>query len=142
MQYIIFRAMRFYLGVDKYTPTAAFAGDMGWIPADVKQWDTIYSYWYRIFFLGKHTVFLWLYTSDTWNISLIIPCPYFLEETLNRDPSLYNILFVKQKVNFHVKTFILNKKKAYDGAYDTFHVREWTSWYNTDMRDAWIRIQH
>ena len=42
------RAMRFYLGVGKYTPTAAVTGDMGWLPADIKQWETICSYWHRI----------------------------------------------------------------------------------------------
>ena len=32
------QAMRFYLGVGRYTPTAAVAGDMGWIPSVVRQW--------------------------------------------------------------------------------------------------------
>ena len=31
------RAMRFYLGVGRYTPTAVVTGDMGWEPAIVKQ---------------------------------------------------------------------------------------------------------
>ena len=35
------RAMRFYLGTGKYTPTAALFGDMGWIPPLLKQWKCI-----------------------------------------------------------------------------------------------------
>ena len=30
------RAMRFYLGVGRYTPMAAVVGDMGWIPSAVR----------------------------------------------------------------------------------------------------------
>jgi len=32
------RAMRFFLGVGKYTPNAAVIGEMGWEPAYLKQW--------------------------------------------------------------------------------------------------------
>ena len=35
------RAMRFFLGIGKYTPTAAVSGDMGWTPAFDKQWKCI-----------------------------------------------------------------------------------------------------
>ena len=35
------RAMRFFLGTGKYTPSAAVSGDMGWKPAFVKQWKSI-----------------------------------------------------------------------------------------------------
>ena len=42
------RAMRFFLGVGKYTPTAAVSGDMGWDPACIKQWNCIGNYWGRM----------------------------------------------------------------------------------------------
>ena len=41
------RAMRFYLGTGKYTPTAAVYGDMGWIPPFIKQWKCIGNLWNR-----------------------------------------------------------------------------------------------
>ena len=42
------RAMRFYLGVGRNTPTAAVAGDMGWEPTVVKQWKCAGSFWSRL----------------------------------------------------------------------------------------------
>ena len=42
------RAMRFYLGVGRYSPTAAVAGDMGWEPTIVKQWKCVGSFWSRL----------------------------------------------------------------------------------------------
>ena len=35
------RAMRFFLGTGKYTPTAAVSGDMGWQPPVQQQWKAI-----------------------------------------------------------------------------------------------------
>ena len=35
------RAMRFYLGTGKYTPTAAVYGDLGWNTPFIKQWKCI-----------------------------------------------------------------------------------------------------
>ena len=35
------RAMRFFLGVGRYTPVAALHGEMGWEPCIVKQWVCI-----------------------------------------------------------------------------------------------------
>ena len=46
------RAMRFYLGVGKYTPTAAVAGDMGWIPPLTKQWKCTSNLWSRLSFMN------------------------------------------------------------------------------------------
>ena len=39
------RAMRFFLGTGKCTPTVAVSGDMGWDPALIKQWKCICRYW-------------------------------------------------------------------------------------------------
>ena len=38
------RAMRFFLGVGKYTPTAAVSGELGWQPAFIKQWTSISNF--------------------------------------------------------------------------------------------------
>lgn len=42
------RAMRFFLGVGKYTPNDAIAGEMGWKPAFVLQWKSICLYWSKL----------------------------------------------------------------------------------------------
>ena len=41
------RAMKFFLGTGKCTPSAAVIGDMGWEPALVRQWKCVISHWYR-----------------------------------------------------------------------------------------------
>ena len=41
------RASRDYLGVGKYTPNLAIQGDIGWIPAQVKQWKSLERLWCR-----------------------------------------------------------------------------------------------
>lgn len=41
------RAIRFFLGVGKYTPTAALNGDLGWIPPFVRQWQSVCNLWSR-----------------------------------------------------------------------------------------------
>ena len=38
------RAMRFYMGVGKYTPNDAVSGDMGWKTPYVKQWSNIFRH--------------------------------------------------------------------------------------------------
>ena len=35
------RAMRYFLGVGKYTPNTELTGEMAWIPPTVRQWKTI-----------------------------------------------------------------------------------------------------
>ena len=42
------RAMRFYLGVGKYTPNAALSGEMGWVPMCVRQYTSISNFLVRI----------------------------------------------------------------------------------------------
>ena len=42
------RAMRFFLGVGKYTPVAALGGEMGWEPSFIKQWTCIGRHFVRI----------------------------------------------------------------------------------------------
>lgn len=42
------RAMRFYLGVGKYTPNNALIGEMGWEPAYVRQWSSVCQQYTRL----------------------------------------------------------------------------------------------
>ena len=42
------RAMRFFLGVEKYTPVAALEGEMGWEPSFIKQMTCIGRHFVRI----------------------------------------------------------------------------------------------
>ena len=42
------RAMRYFLGVGKYTPNAAVYGEMAWGPPIVKQWGCLANYWSRL----------------------------------------------------------------------------------------------
>ena len=42
------RAMKFFLGVGKYTPTVALVGDMGWNTPFTKQWKCISYLWSRL----------------------------------------------------------------------------------------------
>ena len=39
------RAMRFYLGVGRYTPSAGVAGDMGWTSTLIRQWKSVSNVW-------------------------------------------------------------------------------------------------
>ena len=41
------RAMRFFLGVGKYTPTAGICGDMGWASPLIRQWKCVCILWAR-----------------------------------------------------------------------------------------------
>ena len=42
------RAMRFYLGVGRYTPNDAVAGEMAWRPTSVRQWKSVGLYWSKL----------------------------------------------------------------------------------------------
>ncbi len=42
------RALRYFLGVHRFTPILAMYGDTGWIPSRVRRWGTILRYWNRL----------------------------------------------------------------------------------------------
>jgi len=42
------RAMRFFVGVGKFTPNNVVAGKMAWIPPDIHQWKSVISHWARL----------------------------------------------------------------------------------------------
>jgi len=60
------RAMRFYMGLGKYTPNAAVQGDMGWLPPIVKQWKAIGQQWfrYRLMEDGRINKGIWKWCND------------------------------------------------------------------------------
>ena len=41
------KAQRYFLGTGKYTPSAAVAGDMGWIPTFIKRYKCVCNQWTR-----------------------------------------------------------------------------------------------
>ena len=57
------RAMRFFMGVGKYTPNLSLYGDMGWVPCIIKQWSCIFRSWSRFLKMSNNRlnkkVFLW-----------------------------------------------------------------------------------
>jgi len=59
------RACRFFLGVGRYTPNAAVNGEMGWLPASVKQWKCVMGHWFRLNNMDNlrinHRIFKWSY---------------------------------------------------------------------------------
>ena len=50
------RAMRFFLGTEKYTPNAAVSGDMGWQQTEIKQWKSICIYWSRMVHMDESRI--------------------------------------------------------------------------------------
>ncbi|MES9880125.1 MAG: reverse transcriptase family protein [Sedimenticola sp.] len=50
------RAMRYYLGVGRYTPNAALGGEMGWTPPYVRQWKSVSAYVFRLKSMGNDRV--------------------------------------------------------------------------------------
>ena len=59
------RAIRFYMGVGKYTPNDAINGDMGWKPPCVKLWSCVLRHWSRLSNMNvqriNFKVFKWSY---------------------------------------------------------------------------------
>ena len=57
------RAMRFFMGVGKYTPNLSLYGDMGWKPCNISQWSCVIRLWSRFTKMTNcrinKKVFLW-----------------------------------------------------------------------------------
>jgi hypothetical protein len=47
------RAMRFFLGVHRFTPTLALIGDTGWLPSMYRRWLIMIRYWNRLLSLDN-----------------------------------------------------------------------------------------
>lgn len=50
------RAIRFFLGVGKYTPNDAINGDMGWKPPSAKLWVSVFRQWKRFTVMDRDRV--------------------------------------------------------------------------------------
>ena len=46
------KAVRFFLGVGKYTPNDAVSGEMAWKPTSVRQWKSMFLYWSKLSAMG------------------------------------------------------------------------------------------
>ena len=82
------RALRFYLGTGKYTPTAAVTGDMGWHPAFVKQWKRVCYHYRRHLTMNSsrlnERIFIWSYRKSN-------RCSYNVRKVLKRLVLLRNM---------------------------------------------------
>ena len=65
------RAMRFFMGVNKYTPNDDIFGDMAWKPVYVNQWNCIFRHWSRCVKMNEERVnfkiFRWSFNSAVMN---------------------------------------------------------------------------
>ena len=65
------KAMRYFLGVHKYAPTAAIQGDMGWISLKYKRYSAMLRFWNRLIRIDNSRlvkrIFLWYYDNPTDN---------------------------------------------------------------------------
>ncbi|CAG2241599.1 unnamed protein product [Mytilus edulis] len=50
------KAIRFFMGVGRYTPNVAVNGDSGWTPPFVKQWRVIINYWNRLRYMDENRI--------------------------------------------------------------------------------------
>ena len=48
LDYIQNRAIRYFLGVHRFTPILALVGDSGWLPSQYRRWLTILRLWNRL----------------------------------------------------------------------------------------------
>ena len=48
LDYIQNRAIRYFLGVHRFTPILAIVGDSGWLPSQYRRWLTILRFWNRL----------------------------------------------------------------------------------------------
>ena len=48
---VLNRAMRYFLGVHRFTPNLANTGEMGWLPSVLRRWDSMIRFWNRMLLL-------------------------------------------------------------------------------------------
>ncbi|XP_053395610.1 uncharacterized protein LOC128555864 [Mercenaria mercenaria] len=111
------RAIRFFLGVGRYTPTGAVSGDMGWTPPLARQWISIDNFIVRMSKMDNNRlnkrIFVYLdkignYRCRNWNFRVKtllrkMNCSEFIvnnETTIN-----------KRELNTKVTDYIMNDFK-------------------------------
>ena len=108
------RALRFFLGVGRYTPNAAVNGDTGWDAVFQKQWQCVMSQWCRIKVMDQsrlyHRIHQWSvnhgnFRSKNW--------PYRIKQMMDESNvgDLFSIgseninkTFITNRINEHIKT--------------------------------------
>lgn len=58
------RAMRYFLGVHRYTPIAAMLGDMGWFPLYIDQYIAVARYWNRLLDMSSNRLTRAIFEAD------------------------------------------------------------------------------
>lgn len=85
------RAMRYFLGVHRYTPIAAMSGDMGWFPLYICQYIAVARYWNRLMKMSSRRLTKAIFEADyrkhykNWSSRLLDilnehGCSYYFEQ--------------------------------------------------------------
>lgn len=116
------RAMRYFLGVGKYTPNAAVIGEMAWQPPIVRQWKNISRYWARLSNIPSSRInkriALWAYAKANnacKNWMYIVKSQisrYNLNQFCDINVSIPVHSFVDKMVNKHTSLFINDWKEC------------------------------
>ena len=138
------RAIRFYLGLHKYTPLPALHGEMGWKPPMYRHMTNILRFWNKLVNMDDSRltkqIFNWDYQSrhGTWTTevkqiftTLSVP-DYFVTRTpIDRELAnglINNVLYLDWLHNLHVKpkltTYVLFKHDFVVESYICKHYRK------------------
>lgn len=132
------RAMRYFLGVHKFTPRAAIEGEMGWEPCVVKQTVEVLRLWNRLVSLpeGRLTkmVFNWdkiheyPWTRDVFDIFKNMHSLSLFSNNLQcKIHDQRKILFDIYKEKWHLELFSKPKLRTYILLKDCFSVEQYVS---------------
>jgi len=58
------RALRYFLGVHRFTPTLALTGDSGWLPSMYRRWTNMLRYWNRLVLMEDHRLTKRVFNAD------------------------------------------------------------------------------
>ncbi|XP_053374736.1 uncharacterized protein LOC128547066 [Mercenaria mercenaria] len=65
------RAIRYYLGVHRFTPKLALLGETGWIPSTYRRWICIIRYWNRLVKLNDNRITKRVFNKDYQNSNIV-----------------------------------------------------------------------
>lgn len=123
------RAMRFFLGVGRYTPTAAVSGDMGWTTPVIRQWKSICNFWARYSMLSSHRINkrIFLYANQKCN-NRCKNWPFRIRKHLN---------------NINCSTFnnvehVINKRKMVEQVRNSMKCVFLNKWFQSVSRDQGV----
>ena len=103
------RAMRWFLGVNKFAPTHALYGDLGWVMPKYRRWNQILRLWNRFATMddGRITkqIFLWdkelsnyhtNWSSDLYDILSEFELEYSFDDTSPIDIKMFEKLMLRR----------------------------------------------